>query len=227
MSEDNSKILGYSKIMAHPDKDEIIQRLVGGDSTRMIAAWLKMRYPHNSRNHISYVSIQSFRKNYLNMQADALKEIQKQRKDIQTQRRYDLEQEAVEKSAAYQVGLANYVQDSIIDYNQEILGLIDDCRDGIRGLKDMNNNKGSHLNHQAITAYIARLQGVVELHHKMVKDQEKKVGNRLADDYETLSKKLEIIVGAVKEAFNQTNPEALPVFLQLVKEKMLEAGLQV
>ena len=91
----------------------------------------------------------------------------------------------------------------------------------------MNNNKGSHLNHQAITAYIARLQGVVELHHKMVKDQEKKVSNRLADDYETLSKKLEIIVGAVKEAFNQTNPEALPVFLQLVKEKMLEAGLQV
>jgi hypothetical protein len=61
----------------------------------------------------------------------------------------------------------------------------------------------------------------------MVKDQEKKAGNRLADDYDSLTKKMEIIISSVKEAFNQTNPEALPVFLQLVKEKMQEAGLQV
>lgn len=223
----SDKILGYDKIMNHPDKDEIVQRLIGGDSVRLIASWLKNKYPNSSRNQISYISLQSFRKNFLHMEADALKEIQKQRKDMQLQRRQDLQQEAVHKTAAYQVGLANYVQDSIIDYNQEILGLIEDCKDGIRGLKDMNTNKGSHLNHQAITAYIARLQGVVELHHKMVKDQEKKAGSRLADDYDTLSKKLEIIVSSVKEAFNQTNPEALPVFLQLVKEKMLEAGLQV
>jgi hypothetical protein len=224
MSE--AKVIGYDKINAHPDKDEIIQRLIAGDSTRNIEAWLKSKYPYEKKKHISYVALQSFRKNYLNLEADALKQIQKQRKDALMQRKFEIENEAVKKTAAYQIGISNYVQDSIIDYNQEMLELIENCKEGVRSLKEANSNKNSHLNHQAITSYLTKLQGVIELHHKIVKDQEKKAGNRLADDYQTLEKKMQVIVTAVKEAFNQTNPEALPLFLQIVKEKMSEAGIE-
>jgi hypothetical protein len=59
----------------------------------------------------------------------------------------------------------------------------------------------------------------------MVESQEKKAANRTSESVEQLNKKMEILVEAVKEAFNQTNPEGLYLFVQIVKDRMNEAGL--
>jgi len=221
----NSNITGYTKIINHPDKDYIVEQLIGGVSTRQLEAWLKGKYPTIKKNHVSFVSLQSFRKNYLKIEDEALRQLQKERRQLQVDKKHEQEQEKVQKIQSYQVGLANYVQDSLIDYNAEILGLIDECKDGIRSLKDLNLGKGSHLNHQAIAAYVGKLQDVVQMHSKMVEAQNKKNSGRLEEDYEQLNKKMEILVEAVKEAFNQTNPEGLFLFVSLVKAKMTEAGL--
>jgi hypothetical protein len=37
---------------------------------------------------------------------------------------------------------------------------------------------------------------------------------------------MSILIDAVKDAFNQTNPDGLFVFLRLVKEKMQAAGIR-
>jgi len=217
--------LGYKKIMDHPDRDEIVQKLAAGDSTRIIEAWLKGKYPDSRKLQISYISLQFFRKNFLKIEADALKAIKEEKIKALVQRRQVVQEENVQKLQSYQIGLANYVQNNIIDYNSEIMGLIEDCKEGIRSLKELNGNKSSHLNHQAIATYINRLQDVMIMHQKFVNDQEKKAGNKMAEDYDILSRKMDILVEAVRESFNQTNPEGLPIFLQIVKEKMIEAGL--
>jgi predicted ATP-binding protein involved in virulence len=226
MSDDlEHKVIGYQKIMSHPDKNEIIMRMSTGDTTRKVEGWLKNKYAKNKALQLSFVSLQSFRKNYLNLYGDTLKQIQEERKKLQVVKRREQEQENVQKVEAYQVGLANYVQESIIDYNREILGLIEECKEGVRSLKDINAAKSSHLNHQAIAAYIGRLQDVIQMHAKMLSDQEKKQGNRLQEDYVQLNKKMEILIDAVKEAFTQTNPEGLTLFVEIVRDKMTQAGL--
>ena len=171
------------------------------------------------------MSLQSFRKNYLKLESDILKQIQQERSQLAVQKKREIEFENVQKTSGYKVGLANYVQDSLIDYNSEILNIIEDCKEGIRHLKELNENKGSHLNHQGIATYITRLQDMVQLHRKFVTEQEKKAGDRLEEDYDTLNKKMEILIESVKDAFAQTNPEGLSVFIQLVKERMTSAGL--
>jgi hypothetical protein len=219
------RITGYSKIMSHPDRDEIVEKLIGGDSVRVIEDWLKRKYPTNKSNQISFVSLQSYRKNFLKLENDAIKNLQKERKTLEITKRQEQDQEKVQKLQAYQVGLANYVQNNIIDYNAEILDLMNECKEGMRHLKALNESKGSHLNHIAISAYIARLQDVVQMHSKFISSQEKKDSNKIHEDYEQLNRKMEILVESVREAFNQTNPEGLYLFLDLVKNKLRDAGI--
>jgi hypothetical protein len=216
---------GHAKITTHPDKDEIVEKLIKGESTRQVEAWLKSMYPTKKKLHVSFVSLQSFRKNYLKLENEAIRDLQKERKRLQVEKRHEQQQENVQKIQSYQVGLANYVQSSLLDYNAEILDLMNECKEGIKQLKDLNAGKGSHLNHQAITAYLGKLQDVVQMHNKLVSDQDKKAANRQDENVEQLTKKMEILVEAVKEAFNQTNPEGLYLFVSIVKSKMSEAGL--
>ena len=220
-----SNVTGFKKIQNHPDRDEIVEKLIAGDSVRAIEAWLKQKYPTNKKKWISYISLQSYRKNYLNIEAEALKDLQKKRREQQLVKREQQRQEAVSFMPAYQQGMANYVQDSLIDYNAEILNLLQEAREGMDHLKELNLDKGSHLNHQAIAAYMEKYKSVIEMHAKLVADQEKKAGDQIAEDYEQLNKKMEVLVEAVKEVFTETYPEGLSIFVAKVKEKMSEAGL--
>lgn len=223
MTENTSS--GFKKITNHPNKDEIVEKLIAGISLRQIESWLKSKYPNQSKLHVSYITLQKFRKNHLNIEGDVLKELQKERKALQVAKRQEQQQEQIQQISTYQVGKANYLQDSLINYNDEILRLMEECREGIDDLKDLNEQKGSHLNHQAIASYLEKYKAVIEMHHKMVSDQEKKQGDRLEEDYEQLRVQMDILIESVKEAFNQTNPEGLFVFMDLVKQKMNESGI--
>lgn len=221
-----SKTTGFKKITEHPDKDAIVEKLIGGESTRNIEKWLKQKHPYNKKLQVSYMSLQSFRKNHLKLDSQILRDLQQERKDLQVQKRQEQEHASVQHMHAYKAGLANYVQDSLIDYNQEILMMMEQCRHGIEQLQEMNDSKGSHLNHQALAVYVEKYKSVIEMHHKMIEAQKKAEGDRLSEDYEALNKKMEILVAAVKEAFNQTNPEGLFLFVDIVKNKLREAGIE-
>ena len=221
----SKNITGFNKIQNHPNKDEIVEKLIAGESLRKIEAWLKQKYANNKKNQVSYISLQNYRKGYLNIASEALKDLQQRRRDQQLAKREEQRQEAVAFMPAYQQGMANYVQDSLIDYNQEILSLLQEAREGIDSLKELNSNKGSHLNHTAITGYLTTYKSIIEMHSKLVADQEKKAGDRLTEDAEALNKKMEILVEAVKEVFTETYPEGLTVFVEKVREKMVAAGL--
>jgi len=71
-----------SKVIRHPDKDELIKMLLNGDSVKQIEAWLKKKYPRSKRHHISYMTLQKFRAEQLNIKGDLLE-------DIKTKKRSD------------------------------------------------------------------------------------------------------------------------------------------
>ena len=58
-----------SKILKHPEKEEIIRRLNDGESIRKTSAWLQEKYPTNKKLWISTVSLQKFRKDNLQLES--------------------------------------------------------------------------------------------------------------------------------------------------------------
>lgn len=71
-------VASYNKILEHPDKDEIISKLVVGISPRDINEWLRAKY--NSLNESKFIinekSLKSFKDNYLDMYNTIMKDIQ-------------------------------------------------------------------------------------------------------------------------------------------------------
>jgi hypothetical protein len=68
-----------SKILNHPDREEIIQKLLGGISPNNVCKWLEEKYPDEKQHHITVSTINIFRKNYLNLNREAVRSLKKER----------------------------------------------------------------------------------------------------------------------------------------------------
>ncbi len=62
-----------SKILNHPDREELIQKLVAGTSPNNIRLWLIEKYPDDKEMQLAVSSISDFRKNYLNLDREAMR----------------------------------------------------------------------------------------------------------------------------------------------------------
>ena len=72
-----------NKVLKHPDKEGIIKMLLNGDSVKEVEGWLKKKYPRSKRLHISYMTIQKFRAEYLNIKGEVLEDIKNKRSETQ------------------------------------------------------------------------------------------------------------------------------------------------
>lgn len=64
-----------SKILTHPDKDLIIEKLTNGTSVKKVEEWLKEQYPNDKSKQITFVTLQQFRKERLNLNKKTLNKI--------------------------------------------------------------------------------------------------------------------------------------------------------
>ena len=70
-----------SKILNHPDREEIIQKLLQGVSPNKVHDWLNEKYTEEAdkQHHITVKTISDFRKKYLNLNRDAVRLLKKER----------------------------------------------------------------------------------------------------------------------------------------------------
>lgn len=73
--------MSESKILNHPDREEIIQKLLAGVSPNKIHDWLNEKYTseEEKQHHITVKTISDFRKNYLNLDREAVRLLKKER----------------------------------------------------------------------------------------------------------------------------------------------------
>ena len=67
------------KVLVHPDKEEIIKQLLEGSSVKSVESWIKDKYPRKKRMHISYMTLQKFRSEHLNLRGEVLDDIKNRR----------------------------------------------------------------------------------------------------------------------------------------------------
>lgn len=109
-----------NKVLVHPEKEEIIRRLLNGESVKEVEKWLKEKHPRRPRLHVSYMTLQKFRKDYLNLDGEVLDNIKETRKNMDASSE-ELEIKAIlATSSAYQDKLNQIVSDKL-DANRKIL----------------------------------------------------------------------------------------------------------
>lgn len=106
------------KIIKHVDKEEIISRLNSGESVRGIEAWLKSKYSSNKNMWVTAVTLQSFRKNKLNLEGKVLRDIQEAKESEKKQLEDLALQKQLESTNAYQEKIKEIVNTQLDVHTQ-------------------------------------------------------------------------------------------------------------
>lgn len=110
------------KILGHPDKEDIIQKLTNGDSVRSVEEDLKKKYPKDKSKHISWITLQTFRKDHLGLEGKVLNDIQEAAQSQKRQIEETMRQRQLEATDAYKKKISE-IADSKLDVARKILQL--------------------------------------------------------------------------------------------------------
>jgi transposase len=216
------RVAPQNKILNHPDKEEIIKWLkVDGTSVREVEKRLAQRYPKKNQNHlrVSFSTIQSFKKNYLNLEGKALQDIKEASK---LTRKWAKKQEALDSLAetdAYKQALMKAVE-SEIDTRQEIAKVfaIIDAR------MEVLFNKASEVDfidkdvEKFLLDYLKQLSAVIDQHKKYEEGYREQVDINV--NVNVMTEQIQVMREAVRETLADVDPALTLTFMGKLNEKM-------
>ncbi len=131
------------KILNHPDREEIIQKLLSGVSPNKVHDWLNEKYTseEEKQHHITVKAISDFRKNHLNLDREAARLLKKERQKKELGLPYNANASAfIEKIDEDEEGRALRVKDTLLNsptYREKLKDITDAHLDAPRLIKEM------------------------------------------------------------------------------------------
>lgn len=137
------------KILNHPDREEIIKRLLDLESVQSISKWLQAKHPENKDNQIAFATLAIFRKEYLNMDSESIRLLRKERQKQKMGLTFNPNTAAfTEKSNESQELHALRVKDTLLNsptYRERLKTITDARLDAPRLVKELHTLLSARL----------------------------------------------------------------------------------
>nr|BDD46213.1 hypothetical protein 45 [bacterium] len=209
-----------NKVLRHPDKEEIIKKLLDGESVKSVDAWLKDKYPKRSTLHVSYVTLQKFRKEHLDLHGEVL--------DAVKNARIDAEKDAASTEAKLIVAQSS-------SYQQKINEIAEAELDVSRKLREMDALVSSRLefyynslaagqgdlkHDKVFIEYLNMYKGILQDWKKYIDGvADKTIEHNI--NINVVNEQVNILKGVVFEVLRELDPALIPIFIEKVNRKML------
>jgi hypothetical protein len=207
-----------NKVLNHPEREEIIKKLVSGDSLKSVEEWLKKKHPRTPRLQISYMTLQKFRKEHLHIEGEVLDKIKQARRE-QGQESEELEARAIiVASSAYQDKI-NEIVSNELDANRKLLEM--SALIGARMEYYFNSlNQGSNIQQDKMFLDLVNAQrGLVQDWKKFVEGvADKKIEHNI--NVSVINEQVTVIKSIVFEVLQEMSPELIPVFVEKVNSRL-------
>lgn len=206
------------KVLNHPDKEDIVKKLVSGESVKNVEKWLSDKYPRKKRLQISFMTLQKFRKEHLNIQGDVLDDIKNKRKikvDIEDR----LEEEAIIKSTnAYQEKL-NEIVDAEIDVTRRLLEMDKLIASRMEYYYNLLALGGGIKEDRVFLDYINTMRSLLQDWKKYIEGfKDVRYENNV--NITVVNQQVSILKDAVCEVLTEIEPDKVPRFIEMVDNKL-------
>lgn len=208
-------------ILTHPAKDEIDERLLAGEGVKSVEKWLKQKYARAPKYWVTYATLQEYRKRYLNLEGEILQEVKQERRALLNQKRKEVQIQKTKDSAIYHQTKRKLAED-LFDTQTEFLNIHDKIWERIRTLEA---EQVKHLNDRVICDYIGQARQTLMDYNKLVENVEKRKSSAFDVDMEEIREQQKVLQQCIIEALQETVPEAIPLFLDKLEEKLSTAEL--
>lgn len=208
-----------SKVLRHPDKEEVIKKLLNGESVKEVEEWLKKKHPRQKRLHVSYMTLQKFRAEHLNIKGEVLEDIRNKR----------LQQDKEDVEVAAKIAIANSPH-----YQDKLNQIVSQEIDVARRLVEMDKLISSRIEHyynvlatggsmkedRIFIDYINTLKGIMQDWKKYIEGvADKKIEHNVS--VQVVDSQVNIIKEAVYEVLEELSPELVPIFIDKLGKKVL------
>jgi len=200
------------KVLNHPDKEDMIKRLLGGDSVKEVERWLKEKYPRSKRLHVSYMTLQKFRADHLNLKGDVLGDIKN--------RRTELDREAVEaetkmvlqNSSAYQQKIEE-IAEGKLDVSRRLLEMDSLINSRLEFYYNLLENGGTLREDKIFIEYINTMKGLMQDWKKYVEGvADKRIDHNI--NINVVNEQARILKETVIDVLGEISPELITVFVE-------------
>jgi hypothetical protein len=212
------------KVLNHPDKEEIIKKLLEGESIRDVEAWIKTKYPKKKRLHVSYMTIQKFRQEHLNIEGDVLEDIKNKRNEKRREEAVAEAKQAINQSSAYQEKI-NQIVDTEIDVTKRLLEMEALIASRIEFYYNLLQDGGGVKEDKVFMEYVSMLKGIMQDWKKYIEGfADKKIDHNV--NINVAFDQVKVIKGVIYDVLEEIDPNLINVFINKLDSKMRELDYQ-
>ena len=206
------------KILNHPDKETLISKLLEGDSVKEVERWLKEKYPRTKRLHVSYMTLQKFRAEHLNIKGDVLDDIKNRRVEIDREASEAEARMIVKASSSYQQKLEE-IASSELDVTRRLLEMDSLINSRIEYYYNMLQEGGTLREDKIFIEYINTMKSLMQDWKKYIEGvADKKIEHNI--NISVVNEQARILKETVLEVLQEMKPELIPVFVDKLDVKM-------
>lgn len=203
-----------ASVLKHPDRDKITDMLLQGVSVQKCAQWTRTSYPNDRKKWLAVVTLQGYRKNYLDVQGDVIKELREEAKRRAAERKLDEGKQLVRSSLLYVDKKKEAVQ-GLIDTSSEFLKLHDLIH---RRIQLLENAETKYQNDRVIAEYISQARGLLNDYYRLVEGLQEGSDVSVNIDF---SRHFEAFKLAIKDVLTEVGtPELISKFFEKLEEKL-------
>jgi hypothetical protein len=205
------------KILNHPDKDLIIKKLLEGESLRSVEEWLREKYD-DPKFHVTFVTMQKFRKEHLNIEGDYLEDIKEIRRAKDKAEEEQSKKDEVKKNSAYQQKLEEIV-DAEIDVTRRLLEMEALVNARLEYYFNILQAGGSVREDKVFIEYVNLLRNIMADWMKFIEGHtDNKVEHNI--NINIVMQQITIIKNVVNEILSEIQPEVVPIFIEKLNQKL-------
>ena len=207
-----------NKVLRHPDKEDIIKKLLDGESVKEVERWLKSKHPKSKRLQVSYMTLQKFRSEHLNLRGDILDDIKNRRSEIGKDSKDAEVRSIVLSSSSYQQKIEE-IASSELDVTKRLLEMDSLITSRIEYYYNLLSQGGTIREDKIFLEYINTLKSLMQDWKKYIEGfADKKIEHNI--NLNVIDEQARIIREAVYEVLQDMQPELIPVFVDKMELKM-------
>ncbi len=209
----------YKKILNHPDRDEIMSKLMDGESVKAVEKWLQKKHPRSQRLKVSSVTLQSFRTNYLNLKGEVLEDI-KQIKQAQDGETKKLEVKAIlAGTSPYQEAITK-IANQELDVRARILEMDQLMTTRIKHWFDeLSTGQSDARDDKIFLEYLNSLRALMQDWKKLIEGvADKRIDHNI--NITVVQDQVAILKNVIFDVLREMAPNLIPLFVDKMNQKV-------
>tara|TARA_B100000700_G_scaffold303443_1_gene374934 strand:+ start:256 stop:939 length:684 start_codon:yes stop_codon:yes gene_type:complete len=213
------------KVLNHPDKEVMIKKLLEGDSVKEVERWLKEKYPRTRRLHVSYMTLQKFRAEHLNLKGEVLDDIKNRRSEVDKEAVDAETKMIISNSSAYQQKI-DEIASGKLDVSRRLLEMDSLINSRLEFYYNLLQNGGTLKEDKIFIEYINTMKGLMQDWKKYVEGiADKKIEHNI--NINVVNEQARILKETVIDVLSEMSPDLITVFVERldVRTRALEGTL--